>query len=180
MKVSVGRDGERWRLRSEACLEMAGDTTCHDAWPLSTPPADIQETLTKHKPMVATYLDQNYDRFFAMYNVLIMSNNYVTKRQSLKLLGEILLDRANYSIMTRYIASEANLKLMMNFLRDRSRNIQFEAFHVFKVGADGYREADTAGVCGKPEQATGDCAHPQAEQGASARLPQGLSQRQGG
>jgi calcium binding protein 39 len=68
-----------------------------------------------------------------MYNVLIMSNNYVTKRQSLKLLGEILLDRANYSIMTRYIASEANLKLMMNFLRDRSRNIQFEAFHVFKV-----------------------------------------------
>lgn len=70
-----------------------------------------------------------------MYNTLIVSNNYVTKRQSLKLLGEILLDRANYSIMTRYIASEANLKLMMNFLRDRSRNIQFEAFHVFKVSA---------------------------------------------
>lgn len=68
-----------------------------------------------------------------MYNTLIVSNNYVTKRQSLKLLGEILLDRANYTIMTRYIASEANLKLMMNFLRDRSRNIQFEAFHVFKV-----------------------------------------------
>lgn len=77
-------------------------------------------------------------QFFNMYNTLIMSDNYVTKRQSLKLLGEILLDRANYSIMTRYIASEANLKLMMNFLRDRSRNIQFEAFHVFKVG-DGVR-----------------------------------------
>lgn len=74
-------------------------------------------------------------QFFNMYNTLIVSNNYVTKRQSLKLLGEILLDRANYSIMTRYIASEANLKLMMNFLRDRSRNIQFEAFHVFKVSA---------------------------------------------
>jgi calcium binding protein 39 len=83
--------------------------------------------------MVAAYLEANYDRFFNMYNTLIMSSNYVTKRQSLKLLGEILLDRANYSIMTRYIASEANLKLMMNFLRDRSRNIQFEAFHVFKV-----------------------------------------------
>lgn len=37
--------------------------------------------------------------------------------------------------MTRYIANEANLKTMMNFLRDKSRNIQFEAFHVFKVGA---------------------------------------------
>lgn len=79
-----------------------------------------------------------------MYNTLIMSNNYVTKRQSLKLLGEILLDRANYSIMTRYIASEANLKLMMNFLRDRSRNIQFEAFHVFKVSSRAHRAHPSA------------------------------------
>ncbi|GFZ49630.1 Mo25-like protein [Saitozyma sp. JCM 24511] len=93
----------------------------------------VQETLTRHKPMVAQWLDANYDRFFAMYNTLILSSNYVTKRQSLKLLGEILLDRANYAIMTRYIANDANLKMMMNFLRDKSRNIQFEAFHVFKV-----------------------------------------------
>lgn len=35
--------------------------------------------------------------------------------------------------MTRYISNADNLKLMMNLLRDRSRNIQFEAFHVFKV-----------------------------------------------
>lgn len=35
--------------------------------------------------------------------------------------------------MTRYISSADNLKLMMNLLRDKSRNIQFEAFHVFKV-----------------------------------------------
>ncbi|OCF61974.1 calcium binding protein 39 [Kwoniella mangroviensis CBS 10435] len=95
--------------------------------------ACMKETLTRHKPLVAQYLDANYDRFFNMYTTLILSANYVTKRQSLKLLGEILLDRANYSIMTRYIASEANLKMMMNFLRDKSRNIQFEAFHVFKV-----------------------------------------------
>ncbi|KAF9978555.1 Calcium-binding protein 39 [Modicella reniformis] len=50
-----------------------------------------------------------------------------------KLLGEILLDRANFTIMTRYIANAENLKLMMNLLKDKSRNIQFEAFHVFKV-----------------------------------------------
>ena len=58
----------------------------------------------------------------------------MTKRQSLKLLGEILLDRANFNVMTKYIANEANLKMMMNLLRDKSKNIQFEAFHVFKVG----------------------------------------------
>ena len=69
------------------------------------------------------------------YNTLINSTNYVTKRQSLKLLGEILLDRSNFNVMTRYISYESNLKVMMNLLRDKSRNIQFEAFHVFKVSA---------------------------------------------
>ncbi|OBZ78380.1 Calcium-binding protein 39 [Grifola frondosa] len=94
---------------------------------------NLKETLTRHKTMVAEYLDKNYDRFFSSFTTLILSTNYVTKRQSLKLLGEILLDRANFNVMTRYIASEANLKMMMNLLRDKSKNIQFEAFHVFKV-----------------------------------------------
>lgn len=35
--------------------------------------------------------------------------------------------------MNLYISNPENLKLMMNLLRDQSRNIQFEAFHVFKV-----------------------------------------------
>ncbi|CAO1612812.1 unnamed protein product [Parajaminaea phylloscopi] len=95
--------------------------------------ANFKETLTKHKAMVADYLEKNYDRFFTMYEGLLQSPNYVTKRQSLKLLGEILLDRTNFNVMTRYISSEENLKLMMNLLRDKSKNIQFEAFHVFKV-----------------------------------------------
>ncbi|TEB27913.1 mo25 protein [Coprinellus micaceus] len=95
--------------------------------------ANLKETLTRHKAMVAAYLEQNYDRFFSSLTTLILSNNYVTKRQSLKLLGEILLDRANFNVMTKYIANEANLKMMMNLLRDKSKNIQFEAFHVFKV-----------------------------------------------
>lgn len=68
-----------------------------------------------------------------MYGTLTSSKNYVTKRQSLKLLGEILLDRANFNVMTRYIANESNLKMVMNLLKDKSKNIQFEAFHVFKV-----------------------------------------------
>ncbi|KDE08144.1 calcium-binding protein 39 [Microbotryum lychnidis-dioicae p1A1 Lamole] len=95
--------------------------------------ANFKETLTRHKSMVAGYLDENYDRFFSSYALLVQSTNYVTKRQSLKLLGEILLDRTNFKVMTRYIANEENLKMMMNLLKDRSKNIQFEAFHVFKV-----------------------------------------------
>jgi calcium binding protein 39 len=36
-------------------------------------------------------------------------------------------------VMTKYISDEENLKLMMRMLRDKSKSIQFEAFHVFKV-----------------------------------------------
>ena len=35
--------------------------------------------------------------------------------------------------MKRYVDNPTNLKTMMNLLIDNSRNIQFEAFHVFKV-----------------------------------------------
>lgn len=38
-----------------------------------------------------------------------------------------------FQVMTKYISNPDNLKLMMNMLREKSRNIQFEAFHVFKV-----------------------------------------------
>lgn len=98
---------------------------------------------------------------------MVQSSNYVTKRQSLKLLGEILLDRTNFKVMTRYIAEEDNLKMMMNLLKDKSKNIQFEAFHVFKVSSspvvtsfteqeDKETEATSAGLCGESEQAARD------------------------
>ncbi len=93
----------------------------------------LKEVLTKHKQLVATFLETNYVEFFDHYGKLLHSENYVTKRQSLKLLGELLLDRANFNIMTRYISDKENLKLMMNLLRATSKNIQYEAFHVFKV-----------------------------------------------
>ena len=52
---------------------------------------------------------------------------------TLQLLGELLLDRHNFNVMTKYIGNPENLKLMMIMLREKSKNIQFEAFHVFKV-----------------------------------------------
>ncbi|XP_063068214.1 calcium-binding protein 39-like [Engraulis encrasicolus] len=95
--------------------------------------ATFKDLLTRHKVLVAEYLEQNYETVFGDYEKLLHSENYVTKRQSLKLLGELLLDRHNFTVMTRYISKPENLKLMMNLLRDKSPNIQFEAFHVFKV-----------------------------------------------
>ncbi len=94
----------------------------------------FRELLTKHKPIVAQYLATNFGKFFETYNsVLLTSSSYVTKRQSIKLLGELLLDRANYSVMTLYVSLGSHLKIIMNLLRDERKMVQYEGFHVFKV-----------------------------------------------
>jgi calcium binding protein 39 len=101
---------------------------CADAW------VTFKEVLTKHKEMVATWLETNYDLFFPKYiQRFVMSENYVTKRQSIKLLGELLLDRANYNVMTKFVDSADHLKTCMLLLRDDRKMISYEAFHVFKV-----------------------------------------------
>jgi calcium binding protein 39 len=81
--------------------------------------------------MIVEYPEKNYDRFFTVYTSLVPSSNYLVKRQSLKSLGEILLDRMNFNVMTGYTSNETKTKT--NVLIINSKNIQFEAFHVFKV-----------------------------------------------
>ncbi|KAK4372764.1 hypothetical protein RND71_008148 [Anisodus tanguticus] len=98
--------------------------------------ATFKELLTRHKSTVAEFLSKNYDWFFAEYNSkLLESSNYITRRQAIKLLGDILLDRSNSAVMTRYVSSRDNLRILMNLLRESSKSIQIEAFHVFKLFA---------------------------------------------
>ncbi|KAI4135943.1 MAG: hypothetical protein LQ347_000229 [Umbilicaria vellea] len=94
----------------------------------------FRDILTKHKQLVSQYLSINFDLFFSRYNsILVQSSSYVTKRQSIKLLGELLLDRANYNVMTAYVDRGEHLKLCMNLLKDDRKMVQYEGFHVFKV-----------------------------------------------
>mmetsp|Transcript_14131 Transcript_14131/g.36270 ORF Transcript_14131/g.36270 Transcript_14131/m.36270 type:complete len:357 (-) Transcript_14131:33-1103(-) len=93
----------------------------------------LKDLLTRHKKLVADYMLQHYESFFQLYGKLLASENYVTRRQSLKLLGELLLDRHNVKTMLAYVSLRDNLILMMNLMRDKYSSIQFEAFHVFKV-----------------------------------------------
>ncbi|ERN12416.1 hypothetical protein AMTRI_Chr01g114450 [Amborella trichopoda] len=95
--------------------------------------ATFKDLLTKHETMVSEYLNANYEKFFELYEMLLTSANYVTRRQSLKLLLEFLLESPNARIMVRYISEVRNLKIMMTLLKDPSKNIQISAFHVFKV-----------------------------------------------
>lgn len=93
----------------------------------------FRECLTRHRQLTARFLNDRHDEFFASYNRILRSENYVTRRQSVKLLGEILLDKVNSDAMLRYISDVHNLRLIMNLLKDSSRSIEFEAFHIFKV-----------------------------------------------
>ncbi|KAL5987985.1 hypothetical protein ACLOJK_035748 [Asimina triloba] len=98
--------------------------------------ATFKELLTRHKSTVAEFLTKNYDWFFEEFNSkLLESQNYITRRQAVKLLGDMLLDRSNSVVMTRYVSSKDNLRILMNLLRESSKNIQIEAFHVFKLFA---------------------------------------------
>ncbi|XP_024462888.2 uncharacterized protein LOC7469102 isoform X2 [Populus trichocarpa] len=93
----------------------------------------FKDLLTKHCTVVAEYLTAHYDEFFDLYEKLVTSSNYVTRRQSLKLLSEFLLEPPSSYIMKRYILEVRYLKVMMTLLKDSSKNIQIAAFHIFKV-----------------------------------------------
>jgi hypothetical protein len=141
-----------------------------------------QEILTKHKPLVATYLQTNFEVFFSKYNsMLIQSESYVTKRQSIKLLGEILLDRANYNVMTQYVDSGEHLKIVMKLLRDDRKMINYEGFHVFKVRHYDLRTTmwglTIAGVCCEPKQITGGAEDPHQQPREAPPLPPRIPRR---
>ncbi|RID79049.1 hypothetical protein BRARA_A01822 [Brassica rapa] len=94
--------------------------------------ATFKELLTRQKSTVAEFLTKNL--FFADFNSkLLESSNYITRLQAIKLLGDILLDRSNSVVMTKYVSSMDNLRILMNLLRESSKTIQIEVFHVFKL-----------------------------------------------
>eukprot|EP01026_Neomeris_dumetosa_P081698 TRINITY_DN92250_c0_g1_i1.p1 TRINITY_DN92250_c0_g1~~TRINITY_DN92250_c0_g1_i1.p1 ORF type:complete len:348 (-),score=54.71 TRINITY_DN92250_c0_g1_i1:522-1565(-) len=93
----------------------------------------LKVLLSTHKQLVARYLCDNFQDFFSRYTTLLSSDNFVTRVQSLKLLGELMMARENVQVTVQYVSDVKNLVIIMNLLKDEARTIQFEAFHVFKV-----------------------------------------------
>ncbi|ABN66842.2 predicted protein [Scheffersomyces stipitis CBS 6054] len=92
----------------------------------------LHDSLTIHKKLVSEFLANNYDVFTTQINKLIQSNNYVTKRQSVRLLSELVLQRQNQAFLNKYFDDSTNLKIIMFLLSDKSKNLQLEGFHIFK------------------------------------------------
>jgi len=97
--------------------------------------SSLHALLLTHKSVAATYLEVHFKEFFESYSDLLRTENYATNRQALRLLGEIVLDRKYSKVMKLYIQEAQFLQVLMNLLRDNSKAIQVDAFHVFKVFA---------------------------------------------
>ena len=88
---------------------------------------------------IAAFLadEKNHEFFFKSFHkdLVLRFDEYVTVRESLKLLGEMLLKRSNYKILMKYISSKQNLKTIMTVMAHKAAVIKLEAFHVFKIFA---------------------------------------------
>ncbi|EGW33168.1 uncharacterized protein SPAPADRAFT_137508 [Spathaspora passalidarum NRRL Y-27907] len=91
----------------------------------------LHDLLVPHKKLTVEFLSKNYEKFMLNCNQLLLSKNYVTKRQTIKLLSD-LLKRHNQEFINRYFDDTNNLKFIMLMLSDKSKNLQREAFHIFK------------------------------------------------
>jgi len=95
--------------------------------------ASLRALLLSHKEISAAYLEANFAVFFGTYTALLCGADYVTQRQALRLLGEILLDHSFVDVRCVYVGKEGNLQIVMNLLRDESLAVQTDAFHIFKL-----------------------------------------------
>ncbi|GAV47559.1 hypothetical protein ZYGR_0H04050 [Zygosaccharomyces rouxii] len=96
----------------------------------------LSSALTTHTKLVSKEFfnnENNMNKFIQNINKLMAHGSYVTKRQSTKLLASLIVIRSNNQLMNTYINSLDNLKLIMVLMTDKSKNLQHEAFNVFKV-----------------------------------------------
>uniref|UniRef100_A0A3Q0QUB1 Calcium binding protein 39-like n=1 Tax=Amphilophus citrinellus TaxID=61819 RepID=A0A3Q0QUB1_AMPCI len=85
-----------------------------------------QDLLTRHKVLVAEFLEQNYDalQVFADYEKLLHSENYVTKRQSLKVF--VANPNKTQPIIDILVKNQTKLiDFLSNFQKDRTDDDQF-------------------------------------------------------
>lgn len=123
---SLLREGAAYRLM---------DLACHQSFDISSEAfSSLRELLLAHRAVLTAYVADNFAEFFARFHTLLHPDmDYVARRQALRLLGDMLLDRSFMSSMLTYVSNEHFLQIHMNLLRDSSKAIQVDAFHVFKI-----------------------------------------------
>lgn len=94
--------------------------------------ATLQALLSTHKKLAGDFLAARCEAFAQSINGLMRLENYVTKRQAVRLLLDVVVQRLNVQFLKFYLDDAALLKLVMLLLLDKLKNVQLESFHVFK------------------------------------------------
>lgn len=92
----------------------------------------LNQLLTLHKKLVLEFLAKHNDMITQKINHLIKLDNYVTKRQSVRLLTELVMQKLNQQFLMHYFDDPTSLKIVMMLLSDKLKNVQLEGFHIFK------------------------------------------------
>jgi len=121
------------KLTKHSNFEISSDAFC-----------SLRGLLLEHKGISASYLKTHFSEFFSAYRELLVSHDYITKRQALRLLDEILRDEHFIGTRDAYIRDDKFLRVHMNLLLDDSKVMRHDAFRVFMIFAMG--SADSARV----------------------------------
>ncbi|KAK6918296.1 Mo25-like [Dillenia turbinata] len=88
----------------------------------------LEMLLTVHKSVVAEFLQDNHEWFFEEVNLrFLKSSNFLNKLFGLQLLEKMLEDSA---VVGKYVNSLENLKIVMNLMREESKNKSFKSMAV--------------------------------------------------
>ena len=164
--------------------------------------ATLRDLLTKHKNVAGEFLEKEYDQVFTKYKALLSSDNYVTRRMSLKMLGEVLLDRSNFNVMMKYISSKgtsssvppthipyspSSIALSTHFLAHSthppSSNREPQGHHEPAAGQERVHPVRglprLQGLRGQPQETPRNRQDPGDQQGEAGELPDPLPHGQG-
>lgn len=82
-------------------------------------------------PQSEEYLAANSQSIIERLHSTLIEKNYGACRQSLKLIGEIIIQ--SQSFQEKYLNDEKNLIVMMKLMLSQYKNISMESFHIFKL-----------------------------------------------
>eukprot|EP00013_Stygamoeba_regulata_P025157 CAMPEP_0177647390 /NCGR_PEP_ID=MMETSP0447-20121125/10272_1 /TAXON_ID=0 /ORGANISM="Stygamoeba regulata, Strain BSH-02190019" /LENGTH=418 /DNA_ID=CAMNT_0019149967 /DNA_START=1246 /DNA_END=2502 /DNA_ORIENTATION=+ len=103
-------------------------TVCTDAFDI------FKDLLTRHGALACTFMSAQQVPLFERYNeTLLRSENFVTRKQALELLGQLLVEQRNVEVRMAYINSRQNLYLIMQLLAEGSPAVQHSTYNIFKL-----------------------------------------------
>lgn len=90
--------------------------------------------LVKQKKLAVEFMLEHFDTFMVEeWNKLLMTRTYVTKRQSIKIIRDLLTARSNFKVMIRYVNEVECCKVIAELLSGRKNAIRADAYHVMKI-----------------------------------------------